>query len=130
MTLYRNICCVLLVLVAAALGSSVRAGDTSGMTLAMVPAPLGGQVLAPDVVEPVLLCGNRWVTGDYVLPNNCKKACLNHGHSALACKVKLVPLCLSCWKKLQACANKPGSQKAKCISCSKQYAACMKPFLN
>jgi hypothetical protein len=66
-----------------------------------------------------------------VLPNNCKKACINKGHSPADCQNKLIPLCLSCWKQLQVCANKPAppGSGVKCVACSAQYAECMAAFL-
>src|SRR5712691_4707063 len=85
-----------------------RAEDPSNgpaMTLAMVPAPLG-KVVAP-LAEPALLCGNVWVQTDYVLPENCYRACLRRGRSLLECRTKWVPLCRACWSQLLACASSP-----------------------
>ena len=104
-SIYRNLCRALMLIVAA-LASPARAGDAvAPMTLAL--APFSGQVFAPPAAEPVLLCGNRWVNGDYVLSGNCKKACTKLGHPAIVCQVTLVALCQSCWKQLQGCAAKP-----------------------
>ncbi|TMI99147.1 MAG: hypothetical protein E6G97_23610 [Alphaproteobacteria bacterium] len=122
----RNLCAALGLV--AALGSA-QAQDAR-VTLAMTPAPLGGASIAP-LTRPALLCGNRWVQGDYVKPANCQKACTNLGHPQLLCQLTLVTLCQSCWKQLVDCASKPapGAGGVKCVACSAFYADCMKPFL-
>lgn len=123
--------CVLTLLVALASALPARASDPAPgpvLALAITPAPLADDALAPPLAEPVLLCGNVWVKTKYVLPQNCAKACKNQGHSAAAC-AKLVPLCRSCWQQLQACANNrtiPPAQR--CKVCTDRYEACMKPF--
>lgn len=130
-SVYRNVCYALALIVAMLGAPLAQAGDAGGtITLAMSPAPLGSPQIAPTLVQPVLLCGNRWVKGDYVLPNNCLKACLNSGHSAVECKDKLVPLCEGCWKELLACAKAGNAPQAvKCTNCSEHYAKCMAVFL-
>ena len=99
--------------------------DGSVVRVAMTPAPL----IAPPLTEPVLLCGNRWVEGTYVLPRNCLKACLNTHHPLGECRTKLVPLCQSCWRELVACAtNQTIPPAIRCKVCSERYAWCMRPF--
>lgn len=123
----RNLCVALALI--AALGSAQA--ENARVTLAMTPAPLGSQAIAPLAAQPVLLCGNRWANGDYVVGGNCQKACTN-GHPAFLCQTTLVALCKSCWKQLQDCAAKPtqpGTSGVKCVACSALYADCMKPFL-
>jgi hypothetical protein len=106
--------------------SQQAAADGAVFRVAMTPAPL----VAPSLAEPVLLCGNRWVEGTYVLRRNCLKACLNPHHSLDECRTKLVPLCNSCWRRLLACANDHNIPPAlRCKVCSERYAHCMWPFL-
>ena len=127
MSICRNLCAALALM--AALGPAQA--ENARVTLAMTPAPLGGEAIAP-LAQPVLLCGNRWVNGDYVLSGNCQKACKNLGHPAFLCQTTLVALCQSCWKQLEQCAAKPtdpGTGGVKCVACSASYAECMKPFL-
>ena len=122
--------CVLTLLAALASPLPAQAGDPANpvLALAITPAPLANDALAPPIAEPVLLCGNVWVKTKYVLPQNCAKACKNQGHTAAQC-AKLVPLCRSCWQGLQACANNPTIPPAqRCKVCTDRYAACMKPF--
>ena len=123
--------CVLTLFAAFAAALPAQAGDPANtmLALAITPAPLGDNALAPPLAEPVLLCGRRWVSTTYVLPQNCAKACKNAGHSAAEC-AKLVPLCRSCWKELQVCANNRTIPPAeRCKVCTDRYAACMKPFI-
>ena len=122
--------CVLALLAALAYAPPAQAGDAAAgkLALAITPAPLADNALAPPLAEPVLLCGARWVNTTYVLPQNCAAACKNQGHSAAEC-AKLVPLCRSCWKELQVCANNRTIPPAeRCKVCTDRYAACMKPF--
>src|SRR5262249_50306321 len=70
--------------------------------LARVAAPFSKDLPAPVLVEPVLLCGNRWVTGTYVLGQNCRNACVNKFHSG--CTAQLVNQCRHCWAQLVQCA--------------------------
>jgi hypothetical protein len=87
------------------------------VTLAMAPAPLGKDVVAP-LAEPVLLCGNVWVQTTYVLPGNCYKACINKGHSPSECSTKWVALCRTCWNQLLACAKSPAiPAQIRCHEC-------------
>lgn len=108
-----------------------RAEDTpneQSMTLAML-GPVGKSIAVPSLVEPVLLCGSRWVTGTYVLGSNCVAACRRR-HSAAEC-VTLVPLCRRCWRDLQRCAVSPAiPPPLRCARCSARYANCMWPFLH
>ena len=106
--------------------SQQAATDVPVVQVAMTPAPL----TAPPLAEPVLLCGNRWVEGTYVVPRNCLKACLNAHHPLSECRTRLVPLCNSCWRELVACAANAGIPPAlRCKICSERYAWCMRPFL-
>jgi len=120
----------LALLAIAAFGFSVqqtRAQDgVSGppMTLAMVAAPFSKDLSAPALVEPVLLCGNRWVTGTYVLGQNCRNACVNKFHSG--CTAQLVNQCRHCWAQLVQCAAQHyGTPAEHCHVCSRNYAECM-----
>ena len=132
-SLHRVFCAFALMLAALAPQlQPVRAADDSSSpatTLAMVtPAPLDRSVVAPPLAQPVLLCGNRWVTGTYVLANNCRKACVNKHHAG--CTPALVNQCMSCWRALMQCARQTGmTPQAKCTACSERYAACMSGFL-
>jgi hypothetical protein len=124
--------CVLSVLVAClAFVVPARAGDPASgpvLALAIAPAPLADDALAPPRAEPVLLCGKVWVDTKYVLGQNCAKACRTEGHSPAECR-KLVPLCQSCWRQLQACANNRTIPPAeRCKVCTERYAVCMRPF--
>jgi hypothetical protein len=106
---------------------AARAGDTSGaapLTLAMIPAPVAAHPLAQPAA---LLCGNVWVKTDYVLSQNCMKACLNQGHSAAECQTKYVPLCRGCWARLIQCSH-VGPPATRCANCTERYAACMRTF--
>jgi hypothetical protein len=119
--------CVL-ILLAFVQALPARAGDATVLALAITPAPLASDALAPPLAEPVLLCGPRWVATTYVLPRNCARACRTQGHPAVAC-TKLVPLCRACWQQLQACANDRTIPRAdRCKACTGRYEACMKPF--
>jgi hypothetical protein len=103
--------------------------DASGapVRVAMTPAPL----TAPPLAEPVLLCGNRWVEGTYVVGRNCLKACLNGHHPLGECRTRVVPLCQSCWRQLLACANDHNIPPAvRCKVCSERYVGCMWPFFH
>jgi len=97
------------------------------MSLAMViPAPL--DQAATPLAEPVLLCGNRWVTGVYVLGSNCRSACQRK--FGAACTAQLIEQCTNCWRRLQECAKDsfiPAAQR--CARCSERYAFCMRGFL-
>jgi hypothetical protein len=76
-----------------------------------------------------LLCGNRWVNTNYVLSNNCMKACLNSHHTVADCMTTLVPLCQSCWRGLVACADDHTIPPAEhCQVCTDRYAVCMRSF--
>jgi uncharacterized membrane protein AbrB (regulator of aidB expression) len=103
------------------------AADMSGslVAAAMMPIAPGSDAGPPSLVEPVLLCGNRWVTGTYVVGSNCQKACINRYHQS--CTPALVAQCTKCWRALQACAGL--NVQNKCSVCSARYAACMRGFL-
>jgi hypothetical protein len=121
---------VLIILVALALPvMHARAEDTANghaMTLAML-GPMSKSLPAPSLVEPVLLCGSRWVTGTYVLGSNCAAACRRR-HTVVQC-VTLVPLCQRCWRDLQRCAVDPAiPPPLRCQRCSARYRSCMLPF--
>ena len=95
--------------------------------LALIGLGLAGAQPAQAQQFP-FACGNVAVNTNYVLPQNCAKACKNQGHSAAEC-AKLVPLCRSCWKELQVCANnRTIPPRERCKVCTDRYAACMKPF--
>ena len=122
--------CLLTLFTALVHAPPARAGDATGpvLALAITPAPLASDALAPPLAEPVLLCGPRWVQTTYVLPHNCAAACRRQGHSAAAC-ARLVPLCRACWQRLQTCANNRTIARAdRCKVCTDRYEACMKPF--
>jgi hypothetical protein len=131
-SLLRNLFCACVLILAAGLCagpalSQQAATDGQVVRVAMTPAPL----TAPPLAEPVLLCGNRYVEGTYVLPRNCLKACLNSHHPLGECRTKLVPLCQSCWRQLVACAREQNIPPAlRCKICSERYAACMGPFFH
>jgi hypothetical protein len=130
MTSMRRAFVCVLILLAFAYALPAQAGDPANpvLALAVTPAPLANDALAPPRAEPVLLCGRVWVDTNYVLPQNCAKACKNQGHSAAEC-VKLVPLCRACWKELQVCANnRTIPPRDRCKICTDRYAACMRPF--
>jgi hypothetical protein len=125
----RLFCACVVILVAGLYGGPALSeqADASGapVRVAMTPAPL----TAPPLAEPVLLCGNRWVEGTYVVPRNCMKACLNGHHPLGECQTTLAPLCLSCWRQLVVCArNRTIPPAERCKVCSERYAECMRPF--
>jgi hypothetical protein len=130
-SLLRKLFCACVVVLGAGLygGPALsEQADASGapVRVAMTPAPL----TAPPLAEPVLLCGKVWVDTTYVLPQNCLKACLNAHHPLGECRTKLVPLCRSCWRQLQICANNRAIPPAeRCKVCTERYAECMRPFL-
>jgi hypothetical protein len=130
----KGVLCALALVVA--LGAQIhqaRAQDRSdgpAITLAMTPAPLGTDVVAP-LAEPVLLCGNVWVRTTYVIPQNCYKACINKGHSPAECNTKWVPMCRACWRQLLTCARSPAiPPAARCHECTSRYENCMWTFLH
>lgn len=61
---------------------------------------------------------------DYVLPQNCMKACLEHGHHPLAYCRKTVGACETCWREFKACTH----TRQSCGECSEKYARCMGPL--
>ena len=133
-SLRRGISCAFAMIVLVALtlaGPQARAEATASapaMTLALL-GPAGKSIAVPSLVEPVLLCGSRWVTGTYVLGSNCAAACRRR-HSAAQC-VALVPLCRRCWRDLQRCAVDPAiPPPLRCQRCSARYANCMWPFFH
>ena len=124
----RGVLVCVLTLLALVHALPARAGDATALALAITPAPLASDALAPPLAEPVLLCGLVWVRTTYVLPHNCAGACRRQGHSPAAC-ARLVPLCRACWQQLQACANNRTIPRAdRCKVCTDRYEACMKPF--
>jgi len=81
----------------------------------------------PAHAQAPLLCGFVWVNTTYVLAQNCEGACRWH-HTPAQC-AKLVPLCRSCWRMLEACAkNRTIPSAQHCKVCTDRYATCMKPF--
>ena len=85
--------------------------------------------IQPAPASSALLCGNRWVDTNYVLPNNCMKACLNAHHTVADCTTSLVPLCQSCWRGLLSCAGFQNIAPAEhCRLCTDRYALSMKTF--
>ena len=61
---------------------------------------------------------------DYVLPQNCEKACTVHGHhDAAYCRAR-IGSCEGCWKSFKACV----AERHPCGLCTQRYAACMRPL--
>jgi hypothetical protein len=105
--------------------------DGPRITLTAVSGPAGKGALASPLAEPVLLCGNRWVTGTYVVGSNCYRACISRGGTPASCKASgWVARCQACWSQLMGCPQWTNlSPAAKCRQCSAKYAACMGPLL-
>jgi hypothetical protein len=84
---------------------------------------------AGPVLSAPMLCGSRYVNTTYTLPNNCLKSCLNNGHTQADCTITFVPMCQTCWQKLQTCSTASWFPPThRCQDCTAYYAQCMKSF--
>jgi len=105
----------------------VNRGALCAFALIFLTAPL----LNVQPASAAFVCGNRAVNVTYVVPQNCAKACINKGHSAVVCRLRLVRLCQKCWGQIDSCSQALRGQPplVKCQRCSERYARCMRPFL-
>ncbi len=88
--------------------------------LAVVFGALGLQALNAQAAENCTYPSHV----DYVLPRNCEKACIEHGHHPVEYCRKTVGSCERCWRDFEECTR----TRASCRECSDHYARCMEPL--